>query len=348
ALVLAGGVLLLARPPAVLLHLRRSTDRRRRAVVLAGGMAAAVLVLVAMEVQGERTQREVMRCNGHAELCDRRLDEVVFAGTHNSMSAASLGWIFPNQDHGIVQQLEAGYRALLIDAHYWGEAQSIQRHLEPFPAECRTAALGALARATPSRPGVFLCHGLCGLGATPLTTVLEDVASFLRRNPREVVILSIEDYVQPEDVVAAFRASGLLELVYEAEDSDEWPTLREMIERDERVVVFADHRGGEPSWYLSFAAYVQDTPANVRGPEGFTCTHNRGDPEAPLLLLNHWISALPPDRVSAARVNRRASLLAHVETCRKERDRMPNIVAVDFGSIGEVLRVVDDLNLGRG
>ena len=26
-------------------------------------------------------------CNGHVELCDRRLDEVVFAGTHNSMAA---------------------------------------------------------------------------------------------------------------------------------------------------------------------------------------------------------------------------------------------------------------------
>src|SRR5690606_27755756 len=220
ALVLAGGVLLLARPPAVLLHLRRSTDRRRRAVVLAGGMAAAVLVLVAMEVQGERTQREVMRCNGHAELCDRRLDEVVFAGTPNSMSAASLGWIFPNQDHGIQAQLEAGYRALLIDAHYWGGAGPIQRHLASFPAEYRTAARAALARAASPRPGVFLCHGLCGLGATPLSIGLEVVADFLRSHPHEVLILSIEDYVTPEDVVDAFRSSGLLDFVYAREESD--------------------------------------------------------------------------------------------------------------------------------
>src|SRR5687768_7981316 len=29
-----------------------------------------------------------LRCNGHAALCDRRFDEVVFPATHNSMSNA--------------------------------------------------------------------------------------------------------------------------------------------------------------------------------------------------------------------------------------------------------------------
>ena len=32
-------------------------------------------------------------CNGHPELCDRRIDEVVFAGTHNSMSASNEDFI---------------------------------------------------------------------------------------------------------------------------------------------------------------------------------------------------------------------------------------------------------------
>lgn len=346
-LLVAGVLLLVSRPPAVLVHVRRSTDRTRRARLLAGGMAAAVLILLAAELWGKRAQRELMLCNGHRELCDRRLDEVVFAGTHNAMSAATLGWIFPNHDRWIEAQLESGYRALLIDAHYWGGAESIQRYLDPFPPEYRTAAVGALMRAAPPRPGVFLCHGLCGLGATPIGAGLAAIADFLRRNPNEVVMLSIEDYVSAEDVADAFRSSGLLDLVYDPEGSERWPTLREMIESDRRVVVLADHRGGDPSWYLAFAAYMQDTPAHVRTPDGFTCKHNRGDPEAPLLLINHWIATVPPDRVSAFRVNRRASLMAHVERCREERGMEPSIIAVDFSSIGDVLRVVDELNAGR-
>ena len=347
ALVLGGVALVVSRPPTVLVHLRRSTDRRRRARVLAGGMVTAVLVLVAIEAWGERTRGEVLLCNGHRELCDRRLDQVAFAGTHNSMSAASLGWIFPNQDGWIETQLEAGFRALLIDVHYWGRAESIQRYLAPFPTEYQTAAVSAVARAAPARPGVFLCHGLCSLGATPLSMGLTAVADFLRRHPREVVILSVEDYVAPDDLVEAFRSSGLLDLVYDREGSDRWPTLGEMIEDDRRIVVFADHGGGDPSWYLPFGSHIQDTPANVRSPGGFTCGPNRGDPGAPILLLNHWITALPPDRVSAFHVNRRASLMAHVERCRRERGMEPTILAVDFSSIGDALRVVDELNAGR-
>ena len=58
-------------------------------------------------------------CNGHVELCDRRLDEVVLAATHNSMSAsAEKDWYFPRQTGGIGAQLAKGVRAFLVDAHY--------------------------------------------------------------------------------------------------------------------------------------------------------------------------------------------------------------------------------------
>ena len=63
------------------------------------------------------------RCNGHAELCDRRFDEVAHATTHNAMSSEQDGWIFPNQSFDVPRQLEAGVRALMLDTHDWfGEA----------------------------------------------------------------------------------------------------------------------------------------------------------------------------------------------------------------------------------
>src|SRR4051794_40222730 len=80
--------------------------------------AAAVIVLVATwsdDAPAERTGR----CNGHAALCDRRLDDVAFLGTHNAMSAAGEpGWLFAAQDAGIAAQLREGVHALLIDTHY--------------------------------------------------------------------------------------------------------------------------------------------------------------------------------------------------------------------------------------
>ena len=67
----------------------------------------------------ERPDRPVTVCNGRAELCARPLNEVVFAGTHNSMSAAEEpGWYFAGHEEGIAEQLDFGVRALLIDTHY--------------------------------------------------------------------------------------------------------------------------------------------------------------------------------------------------------------------------------------
>ena len=58
-------------------------------------------------------------CEGAAALCGRRLDEVVFAGTHNSFAAsAEPGWHFANQRYPLARQLDDGIRALLLDVHF--------------------------------------------------------------------------------------------------------------------------------------------------------------------------------------------------------------------------------------
>src|SRR3954451_9798198 len=80
------------------------------------------LIIVFVAVLGvfamlESTDPEAgkMRCNGLAALCDRRIDQVTFAGTHNSMAAGKEGWYAPDQQDGIPAQLRSGIRALLID-----------------------------------------------------------------------------------------------------------------------------------------------------------------------------------------------------------------------------------------
>jgi hypothetical protein len=188
---------------------------------------------------------------------------------------------------------------------------------------------------------------VCGLGATPLVDGLATIARFMRQNPHEVVILSFEDYVTPQDTYEAFRDSELLPLVHRPDGSGVWPTLRELIERDERVIVLADHDGGNPGWYMPFWTHMQDTPFDARDRAEFSCARNRGYPDAPMLLINHWIATLPPDRAEAVRVNRYDVIMDRVEQCREERGMEPTIIAVDFYSIGDARRVVDDLNLRR-
>jgi len=64
-----------------------------------------------------------------------------------------------------------------------------------------------------------------------------------------------------------------------------------------------------------------------------------------LFLLNHWINTKPTPKPSkAAVVNVYSELLGRAEECEKERHHLPNIVAVDFYRMGDLLRVVNHLN----
>jgi hypothetical protein len=283
-------------------------------------------------------------CNGHQALCERRLDDVVFAGTHNSMSAASEGWILPHHENGIEAQLDAGYRALLLDMHYWGERRPLEQ-LRPQLSGDRFAALQSLLReAIPAQQGVFLCHGFCELGATPLVDALGAIEAFLSAHPREIVLLLLEDYVQPLDTEAAFAEAGLLPLVYRAQKAAGWPTLGELIERNQRLVVFSDRTGGELDWLLASDEHLQGTPSDVRELSQLSCARQGGRRDAELLLLHHWIAGVPPDQMQAWKINTRDALLRHVDRCERERGERPNIIAVDFYSVGATLAVVDELN----
>ena len=115
AFAIIGGALLIYVGAGEFLAVTAPKERRvkhprhfeRRFLITAGGFAAAFVAVAAflLAFTGGTTNVEAQSpqtCNGYAQLCSRRLDEVVFAGTHNSMSAAdSPGWLIANQDRAV-------------------------------------------------------------------------------------------------------------------------------------------------------------------------------------------------------------------------------------------------------
>jgi hypothetical protein len=60
------------------------------------------------------------------------------------------------------------------------------------------------------------------------------------------------------------------------------------------------------------------------------------------------VSTDPTPRPSdAKKVNAYEPLLRRAKRCRKQRDRLPNLLAVNFYREGDLLRVVDELNRVR-
>ncbi|MHC4831980.1 MAG: phosphatidylinositol-specific phospholipase C domain-containing protein, partial [Planctomycetota bacterium] len=165
-------------------------------------------------------------CDQHSPLCARRFHEVTYATTHNAFNHR--GWfLFPNQDGSITEQLDEGVRGLMLDVHY-------------------------LVSGRRSVPLVY--HSFASLGFQPLTKVLGEVKRFLDREPGEVVTLILENYVDNEDIDNALLSSGLKPRLYTHDKAAGWPTLHDMIARDQRLVILNSKRERRYAW----STYVWD------------------------------------------------------------------------------------------
>jgi hypothetical protein len=202
--------------------------------------------------------------------------------------------------------------------------------------------------------GMYLCHTFCELGGTPLESVLDDIHTFLVANPGEVLVIINQDYVTPADFVAAVKEAGLDKLAYRGPVDGSWPTLRTMIDTGQRVVFLAENHAGAAPWYrLTYESITEETPFTFKRVAQLTdpaklpdsCQANRGPADAPLFLINHWISTDPvPQPSHATTVNAYDVLLRRVRACETLRQHFPNLIAVNFYARGDVFRVVDTLN----
>ena len=192
-------------------------------IVAAIGVAATVWMLWSRPSGIAMVGGEQVACNGHAELCERRLDQVTFAGTHNSMSNQSIrDWMFPHHQASIAAQLQAGVRSLAIDIHY-GYAGGSRIRTEMGDAAMRAKMIKSvgdsgyqavlrirdgLVGVNESKREMYFCHGFCELGAYPLVPTLREIRDFMVRHPDEVVLLLIEDYVDPGRSRQGVRGGG--------------------------------------------------------------------------------------------------------------------------------------------
>jgi hypothetical protein len=333
-------------------------------VLLLGGMS---FVRAVRAPSLDRMDIDETGCNTHRDLCDRRIDDVTFAGTHNAMAASAKNWTFGRQTGGLLAQLSFGVRAFMLDLWYGAPikerirtdfASTAEEDLSraQFSEEQLAAVDRALAMLGGDPSGdderqVYLCHLYCELGATRAKTAFREIHDWLRVNPNEVIILILEDHVSAEDAVEALEDSGLADRAYAWAQGSAAPTLRQMIEAKKNVLVMAEHDSGSvKNWYLdAYDRLLQDTPYGFESVDEMTdassCALQRGKRSAPLLLMNHWLDTggLAPKSL-ADDSNSYNVLLERAEMCEHRRGQKPNIVAVDFYSEGDIRRVVNRLN----
>jgi len=338
--------------------------------VLVRAFAIAAGIILVLGASGLLLRRGTARaevaattglCNGAAELCDRRIDQITFAGAHNAMgSADNPRWLFPNQDKGVPALLEQGVRAFMLDVHYGrpiagkgvktdfeAEHSSADKYVEVLGREGFDAGMRIRDRMTgpAGNLGLYLCHGFCELGAMPFDSALQNIGAFMAENPNEVIILDLEDYVDPDSVAKSFEETGVLDMVYQGPLGPKLPTLGEIIASGGRILVFGENNVGKVPWYHLAYSLMQETPYTFHKPEDFNCRPNRGAATNPLLLINHWIESTPAPKPSNAEIVNSLDFLLHrARQCARERGHVANVIAVDFAGTGDIVEAARVLN----
>jgi hypothetical protein len=285
------------------------------------------------------------------------------------MSVPLPGWYGAEQEVGIPAQLRDGIRGLLIDTY---EADRLTNGrlrtvldgpyaggpLSDVSAQARRSADRLRRRVGFEGKGqrsLYLCHGFCELGGTPLATALAQIDDFLVAHPEQVLVIINEDYVAPSAFVKAVDASGLGALAYRGPTTGRWPTLSKMIASGGRVLFLAEHHAGGAPWYhLTYKQILEETPYAFSNASQLTdpaqlshsCRPGRGPKSGgSLFLVNNWVSTDPvPLASNAAKVNAKVPLLRRLRACEKQRDHLPNLVAVNFFRTGGLMQAVNAVN----
>lgn len=262
----------------------------------------------------------IKRCNGYAELCDKKFNEVVYVTTHNAFNAkyaGSVNYTFPNQNYRIGTQLKEGVRGFMVDVYEGNNGE----------------------------PVVY--HGFSFTGSEPLSGILQEIRLFLDTNPREVVTLILECNVSGTLISQAMTASGLEKFLYTHAPGSSWETLGQMIINGKRLVIFSDKEdAGDLTWYHYLWDYCIETGFSASSKEELDCSFNRGDSSNSLFILNHFITNLvgtgQPDQ--AAVINANPYFINKARECMTLHGKLPNFLTVDFYSSGNVFEVANELN----
>jgi hypothetical protein len=377
-LVLYAGIVVCLRASGALVTDHSIPRLHKRQVALVGLVmvvaavltASAAVAVVSGNTDTPRAKPTDQGCNGYIELCAMAVNEMVWPASHNAMASSAYDFLGAEHTITIPEQLNSGARFLMLDAYYGYDDHGLvrtnlaggadrkqleaQRGRQAVQELDRLGALTGAADTSGKKQDIYFCHDLCELGAIPAVDVLSQIGDFLDQNLTDVVVIDVEDYVRPKDFKQAMQEAGVFDRVWIPKRPGHWDTLNDMVlpkhESDEqnprRLIVMFEKHESPYQWLLNTYGVSEETGFTYKSAATFDCAPTkRGGTGKSLFIVNHWTQGGGlPDPIEASRTNSEATLTKRVDECITERQKLPNVLAVNFTASGDLFRTVRRLN----
>lgn len=309
--------------------------------------AASILPLLSLSASAQTA------CNNAESLCDKSYGNVTLLGAHDSafLSDSTTSYSTSgNQYYNSTVQLSAGVRLLTAQVHHYTDNNADEWHL---------------------------CHSSCTLlDAGKLSDWLSEIKTWMDANTNEVVTILLvnSDDASASVLASEFSTSGIDDYAYTPDSTteapSEWPTLREMISNNTRLVTFiasldASTNTAAP-YLLDEFTFLYENSYDNTSPSNYSCSPDRptslkGQTQTAaegdrLFLMNHFLYSTSAFGIespnttyldttnSANATGATGSLGAAAAECSTTYGKAPWAVLVDFFNVGPAIDTVDNLN----
>ena len=128
-----------------------------------------------------------------------------------------------------------------------------------------------------------------------------------------MLVIIVQDGTDAADTAGIFESAGLVDRMLVQAPDAAFPTLGQMIERDERLFVMVEEDASGAPWLHPAFDVSQETPYSFGSVDDFVCVENRGAADATMFLVNHFITLA---RAGNRWINDRDVLLERAEACK--------------------------------
>jgi hypothetical protein len=211
---------------------------------------------------------------------------------------------------------------------------------------------------------VSVCHYDCKQGSIEIGEILDTIVTFLVKNPVNVVTIIWEIVCSKKQsdcdaiklkVYDIIEQSKLANMLYVPKNSSlgdgfAWPVLEEMIDKNQKIVLFFDKGSFDRPSHIPLWDHVIETQFDKNNKNDLDkyCKFHRGSPNAPekMLLNNHFTRlGLIPFSTALMEYNTNPYMYDRINRCQYELDKpITNFIVVDHWFYSSVINTAACLN----